>query len=146
MEDVVEYNDFELKDEIFKFPLFKEKAFVDEEGQWLAVRDKHNQKLIIELRSYVGISANAEHYYVKMKVRQAAIILGSVERMISMSGNLKEFKNEWKGITIELHSVLSSWGAKYKNDKGGFHLLHQYLDTGQPIPEKQFNVLINEEV
>jgi hypothetical protein len=32
---------------------------------------------------------------------------------------------------------------QYKNDKGGFHLLHQYLDTGQPIPEEQFNILIN---
>ena len=34
---------------------------------------------------------------------------------------------------------------QYKNDRGGFHLLHQYLDTGQPIPEKQFNILIGEE-
>ena len=34
---------------------------------------------------------------------------------------------------------------QYKNDKGGFHLLHQYVDTGQPIPEEQFNILIGEE-
>lgn len=31
---------------------------------------------------------------------------------------------------------------QFKNDKGGFKLLHQYLDTGQPIPEDQFNILI----
>jgi len=33
----------------------------------------------------------------------------------------------------------------FKNDKGGFHLLHQYVDTGQPIPESQFNILVGEE-
>jgi hypothetical protein len=34
---------------------------------------------------------------------------------------------------------------QYKNDKGGYKLLHQYLDTGQAIPEPQFNILIGSE-
>ena len=32
----------------------------------------------------------------------------------------------------------------FKNDKGGYHLLHQYVDTGQAIPEEQFNVLVSD--
>jgi len=32
----------------------------------------------------------------------------------------------------------------FKNDKGGYHLLHQYVDTGQAIPEAQFNVLVSD--
>lgn len=32
----------------------------------------------------------------------------------------------------------------FKNDKGGYHLLHQYLDTGQAIPETQFSILTGE--
>ena len=32
----------------------------------------------------------------------------------------------------------------FKNDKGGHHLLHQYVDTGQAIPESQFNVLVSD--
>lgn len=31
---------------------------------------------------------------------------------------------------------------QFKNNKGGFRLLHQYVDTGQPIPETQFNILV----
>lgn len=33
---------------------------------------------------------------------------------------------------------------QFRNDKGGFKLLHQYLDTGQAIPENQFNILIGD--
>lgn len=33
----------------------------------------------------------------------------------------------------------------FKNDKGGYHLLHQYVDTGQAIPVKQFKILVGEE-
>ena len=35
---------------------------------------------------------------------------------------------------------------QFKNDKGGYHLLHQYVDTGQALPEEQFNILVGEEV
>jgi len=34
---------------------------------------------------------------------------------------------------------------QYKNDKGGYKLLNQYLDTGQAIPKNQFNILIGQE-
>ena len=33
----------------------------------------------------------------------------------------------------------------FKNDKGGFHLLKQYVSTGQAIPEEQFNILIGKD-
>ncbi|MFW6242893.1 MAG: hypothetical protein ACOC2W_01930 [bacterium] len=34
---------------------------------------------------------------------------------------------------------------QFHNSDGGFKLLHQYLDTGQPIPVKQYNILIGKE-
>lgn len=35
---------------------------------------------------------------------------------------------------------------QFKNDNGGgYNLLSKYLDTGQPIPESQFNILVGEE-
>ena len=33
----------------------------------------------------------------------------------------------------------------FKNDKGGFHLLKQYVSTGQAIPEEQFSILIGKD-
>jgi len=34
---------------------------------------------------------------------------------------------------------------QFRNDKGGFKLLHQYVSTGQAIPEEQFNTLVGSE-
>lgn len=34
---------------------------------------------------------------------------------------------------------------QFKNDKGGFHLLKQYVGTGQALPENQFNTLVGKE-
>ena len=34
-----------------------------------------------------------------------------------------------------------NWIWKYRNSDGGKKLMHQYLDTGQAIPESQFNLL-----
>jgi hypothetical protein len=32
---------------------------------------------------------------------------------------------------------------QFKNDKGGFHLLKQYVSTGQALPEEQFKTLVD---
>jgi hypothetical protein len=61
----------------------------------------------------------------------------------------KDLTFEEKSKYIGRGHLLSDNQFKYlwnfKNDKGGFHLLHQYVDTGQAIPEKQFNILVGEE-
>jgi hypothetical protein len=61
----------------------------------------------------------------------------------------KELTFEEKSKYIGRGHLLGDEQFKYlwqfKNDKGGFSLLHQYVDTGQPIPENQFNILINEQ-
>jgi len=70
-------------------------------------------------------------------------------------GDSNEDINWFKSLTYDEKSkyigrghLLSDDQFKYlwnfKNDKGGFHLLHQYLDTGQAIPETQFNILVAE--
>jgi hypothetical protein len=60
----------------------------------------------------------------------------------------KQLGFEEKSKYIGRGHLLSDDQFKYlwdfKNDKGGFHLLHQYLDTGQAIPEEQFNILVGE--
>lgn len=57
----------------------------------------------------------------------------------------KELNYEEKSKYIGRGHILSDEQFEYlwdfRNDKGGYHLLHQYLDTGQAIPEKQFNIL-----
>jgi hypothetical protein len=61
----------------------------------------------------------------------------------------KQLSFEEKSKYVGRGHMLSDDQFKYlwdfKNDKGGYHLLHQYLDTGQAIPEAQFNVLVGEE-
>jgi len=61
----------------------------------------------------------------------------------------KELSYEEQSKYIGRGHILGNDQFKYlwqfKNDKGGYHLLHQYLDTGQAIPEEQFNILVGEE-
>lgn len=63
-------------------------------------------------------------------------------------GWFKDLSYEEQSKYIGRGHLLSNDQFKYlwqfKNDKGGYHLLHQYLDTGQPIPEEQFNILVSE--
>lgn len=58
----------------------------------------------------------------------------------------KELSYKEKSKYIGRGHLLSDDQFKYlwnfKNSDGGFKLLHQYLDTGQPIPEEQYNILI----
>jgi hypothetical protein len=71
------------------------------------------------------------------------------EKLGSSNGDLNWFKKltfQEKSKYVGRGHLLSDEQFNYlwhfKNDKGGYHLLHQYLDTGQAIPESQFNVLI----
>ncbi len=48
-----------------------------------------------------------------------------------------------RGHLLSLDQFKYLW--QFRNDKGGYHLLKQYLDIGQAIPEEQFNILVGEE-
>jgi hypothetical protein len=52
-----------------------------------------------------------------------------------------EQKSKYIGRGHSLSNEQFSYLWNFRNDKGGYHLLHQYLDTGQAIPETQFNIL-----
>jgi len=74
------------------------------------------------------------------------------EKLGGNNPDINWFKNlafEEQSKYIGRGHLLSDEQFKYlwnfKNDKGGFHLLHQYVDTGQAIPETQFNILVGEE-
>jgi hypothetical protein len=73
------------------------------------------------------------------------------EKLGSRNLNLGWFKKlsyEEKSKYIGRGHLLSDEQFNYlwdfKNDKGGYHLLHQYVDTGQAIPEEQFNILVSD--
>lgn len=48
-----------------------------------------------------------------------------------------------RGHLLSLDQFKYLW--QFRNDKGGYHLLKQYLDNGQAIPEEQFNILVGDE-
>lgn len=61
----------------------------------------------------------------------------------------KGLKYQEKSKYIGRGHLLSDEQFKYlwqfKNSDGGFKLLHQYVDTGQPLPKEQYNILIGKE-
>ena len=74
------------------------------------------------------------------------------EKLGSQDTDLEWFKNlsfEEQSKYVGRGHLLSddqfNYLWQFKNDKGGYHLLHQYVDTGQALPERQFNVLVGEE-
>jgi hypothetical protein len=76
---------------------------------------------------------------------------GEQEKLGLQNKDLGWFKNlsfEEKSKYVGRGHLLSDEQFDYlwnfKNDKGGFHLLRQYLDTGQAIPEAQFNILVSD--
>lgn len=62
---------------------------------------------------------------------------------------LKDLSYKEKSAYIGRGHILSDEQFKYlwkfKDNDGGFKLLKQYVDMGQPIPEEQFNILISKE-
>lgn len=67
------------------------------------------------------------------------------------NGNLEWFKklsysekSKYIGRGHSLSDKQFNWLWGYKNNKGAFTLLTQYLDTGQPISEEQLKILISE--
>lgn len=74
-----------------------------------------------------------------------------VAKLGNQNTDLDWFKNlsyEEKSKYIGRGHILGNEQFKYlwqfRNDKGGYKLLHQYVDTGQAIPEEQFNILIGD--
>lgn len=71
--------------------------------------------------------------------------LGSQNDDINWFKNLSyEDKSKYIGRGHLLSDDQFEYLWNFKNDKGGYHLLHQYLDTGQAIPESQFKILTAE--
>ena len=73
------------------------------------------------------------------------------EKLSNSNNDIEWFKNLsykdkskyiGRGHLLGLEQFKYLWD--YKNDKGGYSLLNQYLDTGQAIPEDQFNILMSD--
>lgn len=72
--------------------------------------------------------------------------LGNQNQDINWFKNLSfQEKSKYIGRGHPLSDDQFKYLWQFKNDKGGYHLLHQLVDTGQALPEEQFNILVGEE-
>lgn len=72
--------------------------------------------------------------------------LGNQNQDINWFKNLSYLeKSKYIGRGHPLSDDQFKYLWQFKNDKGGYHLLHQLVDTGQALPEEQFNILVGEE-
>jgi hypothetical protein len=77
--------------------------------------------------------------------------ISSQQKLGNQNSDLKWFQSlsyDEKSKYVGRGHLLSDEQFKYlwqfKNNDGAFRLLHQYVDTGQAIPEAQFNILVGE--
>jgi len=73
------------------------------------------------------------------------------EKLGSENGDLKWFqalsydeKSKYVGRGHLLSDDQFKYLWQFRNNDGAFRILHQYVDTGQAIPENQFNILVGE--